>query len=88
MKRLLCAGLLIVTAYSSTGCTLLRKKNSAPAKPKAVTSLATDTDTQFRALWIAQREKELVAGGLTAAAAATKAGEEYVAKYGYTASAK
>jgi uncharacterized lipoprotein YddW (UPF0748 family) len=88
MKRLLCACLLAVLACSSTGCTLLRKKTSAPKKPKPVTSLAADTDKQFRALWIAQRQKELEAGGLTGTAAAARAGEEYVAKYGYTSSAR
>ena len=89
MKVLLCACLLIVTALSSTGCTLLRKKGSpAPKKSKAVMALAADTDQQFRALWIAQRKKELEVGGLASSAAATKAGEEYVAKFGYTASAR
>jgi hypothetical protein len=82
MKRLLCVSLLVLTAFSSTGCTLLRK-NRTP-KPKPVTALAADTDTTFRSLWTTQRQKELVAQGLTPTAAATKAAEEYVAQYGYT----
>jgi uncharacterized lipoprotein YddW (UPF0748 family) len=88
MKRLLCACLLAVMALASLGCTLLRRTSTAPKKPKPVTAVAADTDNQFRALWIAQRRKELEADGLGPTAAATKAGEEYVAKYGYTASAR
>jgi hypothetical protein len=83
MKRLLCVSLLLLTAFSATGCTLLRKKG-APSKPKAVTALSSDTDTTFRNLWVTQRQKELVTSGLTPAAAATKATEEYSVKYGYT----
>lgn len=85
MKRLLCVCLLVLTAFSSTGCTLLRKnRTSTPAKPKTVTALAADTDATFRTLWTSQRQKELVAQGLTPAAATAKAAEEYAAKYGYT----
>jgi hypothetical protein len=88
MKRLLCACLLAAMSLPSTGCTLLRRTSPAPKKPKPVTAVAADTDNQFRTLWIDQRRKELAADGLAPAAAAAKAGEEYVAKYGYTASAK
>ena len=85
MKRLPCVCLLVVlAAFSSTGCTLLHKKTTTPKKPKPVTALASDTDATFRTLWIAQRQKELVAGGLAAAAASTKAAEEYGTKFGYT----
>jgi hypothetical protein len=83
MKRLLCVSLLVLlSAFSSTGCTVLRR-NRTP-KPKPVTALAADTDATFRSLWTAQRQKELVAQGLAPAAATTKAAEEYVAQYGYT----
>jgi hypothetical protein len=85
MKRLLCVCLLVLTAFSSTGCTLLRKnRTSAPPKPKPVTALASDTDATFRTLWTSQRQKELVAQGLAPAAASAKAAEEYAAQYGYT----
>ena len=85
MKRLLCVCLLVLTAFSTTGCTLLRKNRpSSPAKPKTVTALAADTDASFRVLWTAQRQKELVTQGLTPAAATAKAAADYAVQYGYT----
>ena len=78
--------LLVVfsTLILVTGCSHFKKNQ----KPKENPAIAADTDENFRQRFVEKRAAELVAQGVTAAAASTQAAEEFRVRYGYTSAAK
>lgn len=79
MKRLLPAALCVLFL---SGCFFWNKKPSQ--KPKESSTIATDTERDFKARWIDHRTNELVTQGQNSMAARQQAETEFQAKFSYT----
>lgn len=79
MKRLLPAAFCVLFL---SGCFFWNKKPSQ--KPKESSTIATDTERDFRARWIERRTGELVAQGQNSMAAHDQAEAEFHSKFSYT----
>ncbi len=74
--------LLVTLAAFTSGCSHFKK--SAPVD----TSIAGQTDADFKTRWMEKRTGELVAQGQTATAARTQAAAEFAERYAFTNAGK
>ena len=86
MKRLVPIA-LAAAVLANSGCHMFSSKKN-PAAPKESKTVATDVEKDFLRRWVDKRSAELVAQGLSPAAAHDQAVTEFKATYSYAGIAK